>query len=266
MEERHAHFLSPGRKERESSGLSTTHMTPHNQANPGEIAKIVLMPGDPLRAKFLAENFLENPVQFNSVRNMFGYTGIWKGQRVSVMGSGMGMPSIGIYSYELFSQYGVDAIIRIGSAGGYTGDLHLFDVVMVKDAWSESSYAKIQSEDMDDVQTPSPELNALIEKTAKEDGIKLNTARIHSSDVFYHEDGKAQQAAIDHGAAAVEMESFALFHNAKVLHKQAACLLTISDSFAYPDEIATPRERETSMTTMLRLALDTAAAWCEDHK
>ena len=119
--------------------------TPHNSAEKGQIAKTVLMPGDPLRSKFIAETFLENPVQFNAVRNMFGYTGTYKGKMISVMGSGMGMPSIGIYSYELFSQYGVENIIRIGSAGAYSPDLKVFDVVLADSAYSESSYAKVQS-------------------------------------------------------------------------------------------------------------------------
>ena len=114
--------------------------TPHNSAKPGEIAKTVLMPGDPLRAKFIAETFLENPVQFNTVRNMFGYTGTYKGKEVSVMGSGMGMPSIGIYSYELFAFYGVENIVRIGSAGCFVEGLDLFDVILAKDAWSDSNY------------------------------------------------------------------------------------------------------------------------------
>ena len=117
--------------------------TPHNQAQTGEIAKVVLMPGDPLRAKYIAETFLENPVLFNTVRNMYGYTGTYKGKKLSVMGSGMGMPSIGIYSYELFRFYDVDYIIRIGSAGAYTDQLHLFDLVLADSAWSESSLSLI---------------------------------------------------------------------------------------------------------------------------
>ena len=138
--------------------------TPHNAANAGDIAKVVLMPGDPLRAKFIAETYLENPVQFNTVRNMFGYTGTYKGVRVSVMGSGMGMPSIGIYSYELFKFYGVEAIIRIGSAGAYTDKLDLFDLVLADGAWSESTFAKAQAAVDGDIQYPSEELNAAIRK------------------------------------------------------------------------------------------------------
>ena len=140
--------------------------TPHNSAEKGQIAKTVLMPGDPLRAKFIAETFLENPVQFNAVRNMFGYTGTYKGKTISVMGSGMGMPSIGIYSYELFSQYGVENIIRIGSAGAYSPDLKVFDVVLADSAYSESSYAKVQSGYDQDKTYPSQTLNQRIKDAA----------------------------------------------------------------------------------------------------
>ena len=140
--------------------------TPHNAAASGDIAKTVLMPGDPLRAKFIAETYLENPVQFNTVRNMFGYTGTYKGKKISVMGSGMGMASIGIYSYELYKFYEVENIIRIGSAGAYTDTLKLFDLVLADSAWSESTFAKAQADVDGDIQTPSAELNAEIEAAA----------------------------------------------------------------------------------------------------
>ena len=159
--------------------------TPHNHAKPGEIAKTVLMPGDPLRAKFIAETFLENPRLFNTVRNMYGYTGTYKGKEVSVMGSGMGMPSIGIYSYELFAFYGVENIIRIGSAGSYTPEHDIYDVVIAKDAFSESSYALVQTGCKDNVLLPSPTLNEKLINAAKELGIDAHLGRIHSSDVFY---------------------------------------------------------------------------------
>ena len=159
--------------------------TPHNSAEKGQIAKTVLMPGDPLRAKFIAETFLENPVQFNAVRNMFGYTGTYKGKTISVMGSGMGMPSIGIYSYELFSQYGVENIIRIGSAGAYSPDLKVFDVVLADSAYSESSYAKVQSGYDQDKTYPSETLNQRIKDAAEKLGMPLHVGCIHSSDVFY---------------------------------------------------------------------------------
>lgn len=233
--------------------------TPHNGANRGDIAKVVLMPGDPLRAKFIAETYLENVVQFNTVRNMFGYTGTYKGKRVSVMGSGMGMPSIGIYSYELYKFYDVDAIIRIGSAGAYSGELKLFDLVLADSAWSESTFANVQNGTSGDVQLPTPSLNTVIEQVADRLNRELNIGRIHSSDVFYHEehvDGYKEFLS-KHGCICVEMESYALFHNARVLGKQAACLLTISDSFVSSEE-TTAEERQTSFHHMMEVALEAA--------
>ena len=147
--------------------------TPHNRANPGDFAKTVLMPGDPLRAKFIAETFLENPRLVTDVRGMLGYTGTYQGHPVSVMGSGMGMPSIGIYSYELYSQYGVENIIRIGSAGSYTPTAKIFDVVLATGAYSESNYAVTQSGDTDDIQKPSEELNNALRASAQKQGIPL---------------------------------------------------------------------------------------------
>lgn len=233
--------------------------TPHNAAEKGQIAKTVLMPGDPLRAKFIAETFLENPVQFNNVRNMFGYTGTYNGKLVSVMGSGMGMPSIGIYSYELFSQYGVENIIRIGSAGAYTSDLKIYDVVLASAAFSESSYAKVQSGYEGDTMKPSEELNAKLRAAASKLNIPLAESCIHSSDVFYREGGigYVQELVEKHGCKAVEMESFALFSNARILGKNAACLLTISDSFV-SDEVTTAEERQNSFTNMMKIALEAA--------
>lgn len=233
--------------------------TPHNAAKPGEIAKTVLMPGDPLRAKFIAETYLENPVQFNTVRNMFGYTGTYKGHKVSVMGSGMGMPSIGIYSYELYKFYGVENIIRIGSAGAYTDKLNLFDIVLADSAWSESSFAKAQAGDENDVQYPSQSLNEKIEEAAKKINKPITKARIHSSDVFYHEDNVDgfNEFYTKHNCVCVEMESFALFHNAKVLGKNAACILTISDSLV-THEATTAEERQLSFNNMMEVALESA--------
>ncbi len=232
--------------------------TPHNAAEKGQIAKTVLMPGDPLRAKFIAETFLENPVQFNTVRNMFGYTGTYKGRTISVMGSGMGMPSIGIYSYELFSQYGVENIIRIGSAGSYSPDLKIYDVVLTTHAYSESSYAFVQSGYDKDITYPSEELNAKLRQAAKDVNIPIHESGIHSSDVFYREGSTDYiQGILDKGCKACEMESFALFHNAKVLGKNAACLLTISDSFVTHEE-TTAEERQNSFTNMMKIALELA--------
>lgn len=233
--------------------------TPHNAAEANDIAKTVLMPGDPLRAKYIAETYLENPVQFNTVRNMFGYTGTYKGKKISVMGSGMGMPSIGIYSYELYKFYGVENIIRIGSAGAYTKDLELFDLVLAESAWSESSFAKAQANVDGDVLYPSKELNEKIKETATALHKPLREARIHSSDVFYHEDNVDGHNEFfeKHGCVCVEMESFALFHNANVLGKKAACLLTISDSLV-TSAVTTAEERQTSFHNMMEVALEAA--------
>lgn len=233
--------------------------TPHNKAEVGSIAKTVLMPGDPLRAKFIADTFLENVEQFNTVRNMFGYTGTYQGKKISVMGSGMGMPSIGIYSYELYKFYGVENIIRIGSAGAYTDTLELFDTVLVDSSWSESSFALAQNGYSEDVTYPSVELNDRLEAAANALNIPVIKARIHSSDVFYHEDNVDGHEDFfkKHGCVCVEMESFALFHNATVLGKNAACLLTISDSLV-SHKVTTAQERETSFTNMMQIALQMA--------
>ena len=233
--------------------------TPHNGAENGAFAKTVLMPGDPLRAKFIAENFLENPKLVTSVRNVLGYTGTYNGKPVSVMASGMGMPSIGIYSFELFTQYGVETIIRVGSAGAYTEDLDLYDVVLAESAYSESSYAKTQNGCEDDVMYPSKETNERIKAAAEKLGIPCKETRIHSSDVFYQDAnrGSFTRYPEKYGAKCVEMESFALFHNANHLGKSAACILTISDSFV-THEVTTSHERQVAFATMMRLALETA--------
>ena len=205
--------------------------TPHNKANLGDIAKAVLMPGDPLRAKLIADNFLSDVKQFNDVRGMLGYTGTYKGKKVSVMGSGMGMASIGIYSYELYKFYDVDTIIRVGSTGSYSQRLKLKDVALIKACY--------------------------IEATSKEVHIPVVKTNTHSSDVFYYEPGFEQPEKMveEYDALCVEMESFALFHNAKVLNKKAACLLTVSDSLI-TDEHLSAEERQTSFNNMITLALE----------
>lgn len=233
--------------------------TPHNRAEKGDFARTVLMPGDPLRAKFIAETFLESPRLVTDVRGMLGYTGTYQGRPVSVMGSGMGMPSIGIYSYELYTQYGVENIIRIGSAGSYTEKAKLFDVLLATGAYSESNYAVTQSGDTDEIQRPSEALNDALRRSAAAQNIPLIEGVIHSADVFYREASDEKPAYWERlrdekGCLAVEMESFALFHNAKVLGKNAACLLTISDSFVSP-EITTAEQRQTSFTAMMKVAL-----------
>ena len=232
--------------------------TAHNSAEKGQIAKTVLMPGDPLRAQFVAENFLENAELVNNVRGICGYTGTYNGKEVTVMASGMGMPSIGIYSYELYTEYDVDTIIRIGSAGSYVPELKVYDMVLVESAWSESTYAKTQSGNADDVMYPSKELNEKIKKVADELGMTLHEGRIHSSDVFYRQSSDYLPFVIEEKKCmAVEMESFSLFANAQVLGKQAACLLTISDSFV-TNEVTTHEERRKRFTQMMELALNVA--------
>ncbi|MBB5265124.1 purine-nucleoside phosphorylase [Catenibacillus scindens] len=233
--------------------------TPHNEGKEGSIAGTVLMPGDPLRAKYIADTYLDQAVLFNSVRNMLGYTGYYKGIPVSVMGSGMGMPSIGIYSYELYKFYGVENIIRIGSAGAYCDALDIMDIALADSAWSESTFAMAQANVSGDIQYPTESLNEEIRHTAEKLAIPVRMCRVHSSDVFYHEEcvGSYRDYYEKHGCACVEMESYALFHNAKILGKRAACLLTISDSFVTHRELSA-KERQTSFDAMMKIALETA--------
>jgi len=165
--------------------MNEFHGTPHNRALRGDIAKTVLMPGDPLRAKLIAENFLENAKLINDVRNTLGYTGNYKGKEISVMASGMGMASIGIYSYELYTQYGVESIIRTGSAGAFVPELSMYDVVLAESAWSESTYARVQNGDLSDIMFPDELLNQKILSAAQNLSIPIQKTKVYSSDVFY---------------------------------------------------------------------------------
>lgn len=230
--------------------------TPHISSNIEDIAKTVLMPGDPLRAKFIAETFLKDVKLVNQVRNMLAYTGTYKGKKVTVMGSGMGMPSIGIYSYELFKFYDVENIIRIGSCGAYDKDLKLFDVLLVSQAFSESSFAKTMGISNRHFLPASKTLNNRIKRAATKLNKPLKEGIIHSSDVFYRLN---HQAYVDiykkHHTIAVEMESFALFANAKALNRKAACLLTVSDSLVNHEE-TTSEQREKAFTNMMEIALN----------
>lgn len=232
--------------------------TPHIELKDKSlIAKTVLMPGDPLRAKFIADTYLKDVVQINGVRNMFGYTGTYKGRKITVMGSGMGMPSIGIYSYELFKFYDVDNIIRIGSAGAYTEQLKLYDVVLAKNSWSESSYAKTMGVSGKKKLSATKQLNTKLKRTAKRLDIPVTEATIHSSDVFYRVNSDEYKAIYEkQGAVCVEMESFALFANALATGKNAACLLTISDSLV-THEATSAEERQNAFTRMMEIALNT---------
>ena len=233
--------------------------TPHIEIkDPSLLAKTVLMPGDPLRAKFIADTFLTDVKQINGVRNMFGYTGLYKGKPITVFGSGMGQPSIGIYSYELFNFYGVENIIRIGSAGSYSADLAVYDTVLVSHAYSESTFAKVAFDIEGDTLPANAELNELLRKCALSANVTLKEAIIHSSDVFYHTGSFSWERCRDeHGCKAVEMESFALFANAIATGKRAACLLTISDSFI-THEATSAEERQNSFTNMMKVALEMA--------
>lgn len=229
-------------------------MTPHMDANKGDIAKTVLMPGDPLRAKYIADNFLKNCKLVNQVRGILAYTGEYKGKKVTVMASGMGMPSIGIYSYELYKFYDVENIIRIGTAGAYSDSIDLFDIVISEDAYSQSSFASLQGYDKDTIPANS-ELNDVIIETAKRLNKKYRVGRIHSTDIFYG-DVDINDLYYNKKCLAVEMESFALFYNALKFNKKAACILTISDNLITKKE-TTSYERQTALNDMIVLALET---------
>lgn len=231
-------------------------MTEHIEAKKGEIAGTVIMPGDPLRAKMIAEKYLDNYKLVNKVRNMFGYTGTYHGKQVTVMASGMGMPSMGIYSYELYKFYDVKTIIRIGTCGAYTSDLNLYDTILVDQVYSESNYAYLQNESEEHIIKGSSTLNELIKQKAKEIDIPLVIGTIHSSDVFYKENDNFKQINKEYGCLGVEMESFALFHNATVLGKKAACLLTVSNSLV-DGSTTTSEERQNKFFNMIELALST---------
>jgi len=233
--------------------------TIHNKSNPGDIAKTVLMPGDPLRARYLAENYLDNPVLFNDVRGMLGYTGTFKGKAVSVMGSGMGIASIGIYSHELFNHYDVDNIIRVGSSGSYCDELKLYDMLMVTDAFSDSTYARCYSGFEGNITEASHPLCEKFRQSANALGYTLHEGRVHSSDTIYYKRDENEtpywiQVREAYNCLAVDMESFSLFHNAAMAGKHAGCLLTISDEKTTLKR-ASLQEREKSFTQMMEVAL-----------
>lgn len=233
--------------------------TPHNEANLGDIAKTVIMPGDPLRSKYIAENFLEDSHIVNSVRCAYCYTGKYKGKKISVMASGMGMPSMGIYCYELYKFYDIDNIIRIGSCGGYLPELKLFDIILSKKVFSESNFAYTLNNEKCHIAESSSYLNDLILTTAKKSNINLVLGDTVCTDCFdvYMTDEKQffERIPKDIKPCAAEMEAFALFYIAKLLKKNAACLMSVVDS-KFIDKIATPEERETGLNTMIKLALD----------
>ena len=232
-------------------------MTPHNTAKKEEIESTVLMPGDPLRAQYIAENFLENSKLVNKVRGMYAYTGEYKGKQITVMAHGMGNPSIGIYSYELFKFYDVDTIIRIGSCGAYSKDLNLKDVILVDKAYSESTFAETFNGSKEHEISGSKITNNLLKKTAEEMNIELIEGNVHSTDVFYSDITDIDNLLNNHKCVAVEMESFALFSIAKELKKNASCILTVTDSLV-KEGLLTPEERQTSLNNMILLGLEAA--------
>ncbi|MBD5155712.1 MAG: purine-nucleoside phosphorylase [Oscillibacter sp.] len=235
--------------------------TPHNSANPGDFAKTVLMPGDPLRAKFIADTFLDDAKLVNNVRGIHGYTGTYKGVPVSVMASGMGMPSIGIYSYELYDQYGVENIIRIGSAGAISAKLKLRDVVAAQGACTNSNFAHQYG--LPGAFAPIADYTLLetAVAAAREIGVEMPVGNLLSSDTFYDASQSSMKWA-EMGVLAVEMEAAALYMNAAKLGKRALAICSISDSMVTGEELDAA-ERQTSFTTMMKIALETAVKMSE---
>lgn len=229
--------------------------TPHNEADKGEIAKTVLMPGDPLRAKYIADHYLEGARCFNTVRNMLGYTGTYHGKEVSVMGGGMGMPSVGIYSYELYHFYDVESIIRIGSAGALQDELNARDIVIGMGACTNSDYASQYR--LPGTYAPIADYGLLKKAVdvAEEKGIPVKVGNILSSDIFYNDDDSVNEKWRRMGVLAVEMEAAALYMNAARAGKKALCILTISDHL-FKEQSLDARERETSFTQMMEIALE----------
>jgi purine-nucleoside phosphorylase len=231
--------------------------TAHNNAKANDFAKTVLMPGDPLRAKYIAETYLENPRQVTAVRNMFGYTGTYKGKEISVMGGGMGMPSIGIYSYELFNFYGVDQIIRIGSAGALQDHIKVMDVVIGMGACTDSNYAYQYGLPGTFAPIADYELMNKAIETAKRQGINVVVGNVVSSDVFYNADPTVNDRWRSMGVLAVEMEAAALYMNAAKAKKKALCMLTISDHI-YTGEALCAEDRQLGFGKMMEIALELA--------
>jgi len=243
----------------ETIGVSMANLTPHINANIGDFAKTVLMPGDPKRAKMIAEKYLENARLVTDVRGIFGYTGTYKGKEISVMASGMGMPSMGIYSYELFTVFGVENIIRVGSCGSYKNDLGLLDLILVDKAYTEGNFALATGNEEIHLISGNSYLNEEIESKANELNMKLTKGIINCSEAFYvtNKEDALKRMPKDIDMLAVEMEAFALFYNAKILNKKAACILTVTDGVFFKEEL-TSEQRERSLDNMIELALETA--------
>ena len=231
--------------------------TPHISANPGDFAKTVLMPGDPCRSEFIAKNFLEDAVLVNAVRGVKGYTGYYNGKRVSVMASGMGQPSIGIYSYELYNCFDVDTIIRVGSCGSFQKDLHLRDLVVAMAACTNGNYAAQYR--LPGTFAPIADFD-LVRRAAEEcekQGVNYRVGNIFSSDMFYTDDQSDMDWA-KMGVLGVEMESAALYCNAARAGKKALCICTVTDYFPDMSQKLTAEERQNSLTSMIKVALELA--------
>lgn len=231
--------------------------TAHIQAAEDDFAKTVLMPGDPLRAKFIAETYLKDVRQVNNVRGMLGYSGIYDGRKISVMGSGMGMPSIGIYSYELYDFYNVENIIRIGSCGAYSEAVHVRDVILAQAVCTNSNFASQYGLNGNFSPIADFELLMKAKQTADRLGVKTAVGNIFSSDIFYNADSGQWKKWSAMGVLGVEMEAAALYMNAAYLKKKALCILTVSDHFVY-DEMTSSDDREKTFTDMIKIALDFA--------
>lgn len=236
-------------------------MTPHNEAKLEDIASTVLMPGDPLRAKYIADNFLTDVKLINSVRNMYGYTGLYKGKKITVFASGMGMPSMGIYCYELYKFYNVQNIIRIGSCGAYSPDLNIFDTLLVDNSYTEGNFAyALEGANCHTIQADES-LNNIIENCSKELNIPIVKGNVLCSEVFDYYvkniEDLISRFPKDLNIIGAEMESFALFYTAKYLNRKAACLLTVVDSH-YKNQAITAEEREKSLNNMIVLSLESA--------
>ena len=231
--------------------------TVHIESKKEDIAKIVLMPGDPKRSEYIAKKFLKDYKLVNSVRGMTAYTGYYKDRLITIFPSGMGCPSMGIYSYELFKEYGVEAIIRIGSCGAYDKKLELNDVILVTGSYSESDYARELDGTKDKLVKSDSSLNNIIESTAKNNNQKIVKGNIYCSDAFYEKEYDYNQRCKDKEVLGIEMETFALFNNARKFDKKGAALLTVSDLF-FSDEKLSSLEREKKLNDMIVLALESS--------
>ena len=231
--------------------------TPHIGANKGDIAQTILLPGDPLRAKYIAETFLEDAVQYNNVRGMLGFTGTYKGKKISVQGTGMGVPSIGIYSHELISEFGVKNLIRVGTAGSYQKDVKVRDVVLAMSGSTDSAINRLRFNGADYAPTANAEMLFKAYEIAKQKGLNVKAGNVFTSDTFYGDDPNAWKKWAKFGVLCVEMETAQLYTTASKLGANALTILTISDSFI-THEVTSAEERQTTFNDMIKVALETA--------